>query len=70
MTGAADRILTLTEKQSEHRMDLERSVVSGNLKQSKLGRWVGFCQMGRMVISVRSATRTRNIRAKYSMEYL
>ena len=35
--GAADRILTLTEKQSEHRMDLERSVVSENLKQSKLG---------------------------------
>ena len=40
--GAADRILTLTEKQSEHRMDLERSVVSENLKQSKLGLIAGF----------------------------
>ncbi|MYC21157.1 MAG: DUF2335 domain-containing protein [Caldilineaceae bacterium SB0662_bin_25] len=62
--GAADRILTLTEKQSEHRMDLERSVVSENLEQSKLGRWVKFCQMGSMVARVRSATRTRNMRAK------
>jgi uncharacterized membrane protein len=40
--GAADRILTLTEKQSEHRMSLERSVVSENLKQSKLGLIAGF----------------------------
>ena len=43
--GAADRILTLTEKQSEHRMDLERSVVSENLKQSKLGLIAGFCSI-------------------------
>ena len=62
--GAADRLLTLTEKQSEHRMVLERSVVSENLEQSKLGLWLGFCQKGSMVARVRSATRTRNMRAR------
>lgn len=48
--GAANRILTLTEKQSEHRMDLERSVVRENLKQSKLGLIAGFVLSAMVII--------------------
>lgn len=35
--GAAERILLMAEKQSDHRMDLEKRVVYSNIKKSYVG---------------------------------
>ena len=35
--GAAERIVRMAEKQSDHRMDLERKVVYSNIRKSHLG---------------------------------
>ena len=35
--GAAERILLMAEKQSDHRMDLEKRVVYSNVKKSYVG---------------------------------
>lgn len=40
LQGSADRILTMTEKQSEHRRELEKSVVEADIKSSKTGLWL------------------------------
>lgn len=40
--NGADRIMRMAEKQSEHRMALERLVVQGQQSQSKAGQWLGF----------------------------
>lgn len=38
----ADRIMRMAEKQQEHRMNLENSVISSQSKQSNLGQWFGL----------------------------
>lgn len=38
----ADRIMRMAEKQQEHRMRLENSVISSQSKQSNLGQWFGL----------------------------
>ena len=40
--GAADRILTMAEKQQEHRMSLETKAIGGQVDQSKRGQLFGF----------------------------
>lgn len=40
--GAADRILTMAEKQQEHRMALETKAIGGQVDQSKRGQLFGF----------------------------
>lgn len=40
LPGSADRILTMTEKQGEHRRKLEESVVTSDIKRSNLGLWL------------------------------
>lgn len=40
--GSADRILTRMEKQSDHRMELEKMVVPQQVKQSSRGQWFGL----------------------------
>lgn len=40
--GSADRILKMAEKQSEHRMELEKKAIGGQVDQSKRGQVFGF----------------------------
>lgn len=40
--GAADRIITMTEKSLEHRISSEKSIVSEETKQSSRGQILGF----------------------------
>ena len=42
LTGAADRIVTMAEKQQAHRQELEATVVKGGAKRANLGLWLGF----------------------------
>lgn len=40
--GAAERILSLTERQAEHRQFLEKIVISGDSKRADRGLWCGL----------------------------
>ena len=40
--GAADRIITVFEKQSEHRRGLEEKVVTSNIRNERLGQKLAF----------------------------
>lgn len=40
--NGADRIMKMAEKQQEHRMKIENSVILSQSKQSNLGQWFGF----------------------------
>lgn len=40
--GAADRIISMTEKQLEHRLNIENKVIESKIKDSKLGMILGF----------------------------
>ena len=42
LPGAADRILTMAEKQGEHRQQLEQLAVGGDSRRSYLGLGAGF----------------------------
>lgn len=42
LPGAADRILTMAENQSEHRRDIERIVIKSRARDSLLGVIFGF----------------------------
>lgn len=42
LPGAADRIITMAEKQQAHRMGLENSVISGDIKRADRGLLFGF----------------------------
>lgn len=42
LPGAADRILTMAEKQAMHRQKLETAVVSSNVENSKRGQYFAF----------------------------
>lgn len=42
LPGAADRILTMAEKQATHRQKLESTVVDSNVKNSKRGQCFAF----------------------------
>ncbi len=37
--NGADRIMTVFEKQSSHRMEVEKQVIGGQVKQSQLGQY-------------------------------
>lgn len=39
--GAADRILTMAEKQQEHRIECEKMIVSKNLRKDQQGQYIG-----------------------------
>jgi uncharacterized membrane protein len=41
LAGAAHRIVSMAERQSEHRQDLERRVVKANIRHAELGLWIG-----------------------------
>jgi len=40
--GAADRILTMAEREEEHRQDLERIMVSSEIRSRNRGQFLGF----------------------------
>src|SRR5438093_9488764 len=40
--GAAERLLRMAEKQSNHRQSLERTVVDADIRRSWAGLWTGF----------------------------
>lgn len=42
LPGAADRILTMAENQSKHRINLESAVIPSQLKESERGQWLAF----------------------------
>lgn len=42
LRGSADRILTMTEKQSEHRRELEKLNLKGEIQRSNTGLWLAF----------------------------
>lgn len=42
LPGSADRIISMAERQSEHRQALERKVVEGGIDQSRLGLVCAF----------------------------
>jgi uncharacterized membrane protein len=41
LPGSANRIITMAERQSEHRQSLERQVVSANIRHAEIGLWLG-----------------------------
>lgn len=47
----AERIMTMAEAQQQHRMQLEKTVVSSQQAQSAAGQWMGFCLVVLMVIA-------------------
>lgn len=42
LPGAADRIIGMTEKEGEHRRDLESQVTKSNIVNARRGQWMGF----------------------------
>ena len=42
LPGAADRILTMAEKQQNHRMNLENPVIPSEVQINKRGQWFAF----------------------------
>ena len=42
LPGAADRIITMAEKQSQHRQEIEKVSIRTNARNSTLGVWFGF----------------------------
>ncbi|EKD93233.1 MAG: hypothetical protein ACD_28C00200G0006 [uncultured bacterium] len=40
--GAADRIISMAEKQANHRQDLEKSVTQSNISNERMGMWMAF----------------------------
>lgn len=40
--GFANRIITMAESQSQHRQDLEQSIVKSNIRNEKQGMWMSF----------------------------
>ena len=42
LPGSADRIITMAEKQQNHRMELERMAISGQVKSNNRGQVFGF----------------------------
>jgi uncharacterized membrane protein len=42
LPGSADRILTMAEKQSDHRQEIEKDAVKGGARRSWWGLWLGF----------------------------
>lgn len=39
-SGAADRVITMAEKQQNHRMDLEKIAIRRQFNQSSAGQWI------------------------------
>lgn len=42
LPGAAERIIAMAEKQSSHRQNIEKEVISGNVFSQKMGLILGF----------------------------
>ena len=40
--NGAERIMTMAEKQSDHRIEIEKKVLSGQLNQSNIGQFLAF----------------------------
>jgi len=55
LPGAADRILTMAEKQQNHRMNLENQVIPSEVQINKRGQWFAFI-MGLVLIAASTAT--------------
>jgi uncharacterized membrane protein len=41
LPGLANRIVTMAERQSQHRQSLEQQVVSANIRHAEIGLWLG-----------------------------
>ncbi|PQQ37221.1 DUF2335 domain-containing protein [Photorhabdus luminescens] len=42
LPGAAERIFALTEKEQNHRHEIDNKVVSGGISKDKRGQWMGY----------------------------
>lgn len=42
LPGAADRIIAMAERQSQHREEIETAVINGNIQEQKRGTRYGF----------------------------
>ena len=42
LPGAAERLFTMAEKEQEHRIDWETKALSGSIRSTTLGQWLGF----------------------------
>jgi len=40
--NGADRIMIMAERQNQHRIDIEKSIIKSNNTQSGTGQWMGF----------------------------
>ncbi len=56
MPGAANRILTMAERQANHRQTLEKTVIVGDSKRANCGLWIGafvvLCLLGGSVFLI------------------
>jgi uncharacterized membrane protein len=57
LPGAAERIVTRSEMQSDHRMALEKSVVNAQIAQSDRGQWIAaglsaFCIIASVIVTL------------------
>ena len=42
LPGAAERIICMAEEQAKHRQELEKAVIESDIKDSKIGLYLGF----------------------------
>lgn len=42
LPGAAERIFSLTEREQQHRHDLQKKAINGALNKDRRGQWMGF----------------------------
>lgn len=49
--GAADRIIQMAEKESEHRRTQESHVVSSDIKSRTIGQWMAFVLVGGAIVA-------------------
>jgi len=49
--NAADRLISMVEKQEIHRQSLEKTVIDSDVQQSKRGLWAGSVLSGLVIIS-------------------
>ncbi|RME12421.1 MAG: DUF2335 domain-containing protein, partial [Bacteroidetes bacterium] len=42
LPGSAERILAMAEQQSSHRREMEKKVISSQMRQTTRGQWLGF----------------------------
>ena len=60
--GAAERILAQAERQTDHRIQLERIVIESGVRRSWAGLWCGLCVSMTVIVGVVSSSLWTTIR--------